>query len=36
MKFMRLTARYSLLDYIRNKDILEVAKVDLVEKKLYQ
>jgi hypothetical protein len=33
MKFMRTTARYSLLDDRRNEDILEELEVDPVEKK---
>jgi hypothetical protein len=36
MKFMRLTAGYSLLDHRRNEDILEEIKVHRVEKQLAQ
>jgi len=31
MKFMKRTARYSLLDHKRNEDLLEELKVDSVE-----
>jgi hypothetical protein len=36
MKFIRITAGYSLLDHRRNADILEDLKVDPVEKRLAQ
>jgi hypothetical protein len=36
MKFIRLPARYSLLDHRRNEDILEGIKVDPFEKVLSQ